>query len=471
MKHIKGFILSKKRQHANKWFNVFHTNACLNGGFQSKIMKYSPKIALPKIISFLAACSLVFLSCSQENSEELEEFVILDNRLDSVYLIAKEIYYWQDHLPSKDKFTPNQYEAPGEILRAFRSYSPDQVDRWSFAIPSNTWRNSTQGTIGNFGIGLKFHKNNDLRIAWVHRQSSADQMGLHRGMRVLKVNDIDASNENAKAITSIINEETEITLKVIYQEVSQEISIRKTVYPQNPILTFEVFEYEQRKVGYLNFFSFTSKVERQLPEIFASIAQDEVPHLIVDLRYNGGGFLNVMEALASHIIPEEYVSEIMYQKDHNKVYQDFDSKVFFTAVSNPSPIKKVSFITTSRTSSASEMLIQILKPYMEVNVIGQQTDGKLMGMYNVPYDGHILSPISFRITNVLGHHDNFLGLSPDIFEIDDLEHDFSLDEACIKRALSAEPHPNQNNRLATQNFPLIVESHQLISGAMAPWRQ
>jgi hypothetical protein len=108
----------------------------------------------------------------------------------------------------------------------------------------------------------------------------------------------------------------------------------------------------------------------------------------------------------------------------------------FVRLGNEVNIDRLVFITTNNTASASEAVINGLKPYMKVVLVGSTTHGKPVGMYTFQHNDYLLVPICFQLTNSLGDGDYFSGIPVDAERIDDLTKDWgNTDESCLKESL------------------------------------
>ena len=76
-------------------------------------------------------------------------------------------------------------------------------------------------------------------------------------------------------------------------------------------------------------------------------------------------------------------------------------------------LNRVFFIVTNGTASASELLINNLKPYMDVKLIGDTTYGKPVGFFPVDIYNYSIYPISFKTVNSAGNADYYNGFAPD----------------------------------------------------------
>ena len=161
----------------------------------------------------------------------------------------------------------------------------------------------------------------------------------------------------------------------------------------NPILAYGVIDHEERKIGHIAYSSFVYRNTTsllQLNNVFQKLKEEGIEELILDLRYNSGGYMLAVKRLCSLIAPESVVEseEILIHKRWNDVYQEkyadipeqleerFDKTVPADSRLN---LSRLWVITGKETASASELLISALSPYMEVNVIGVPTVGKNMG--------------------------------------------------------------------------------------------
>jgi len=94
-------------------------------------------------------------------------------------------------------------------------------------------------------------------------------------------------------------------------------------------------------------------------------------------------------------------------------------------------------VTTKSSASASELVINALRPFMPVVVIGGTTYGKPVGQYAIPFCDKLLAPVSFALRNAHGHGDFYDGFAPDCTAADDADHQLGdPDEGSLKEALT-----------------------------------
>jgi C-terminal processing protease CtpA/Prc len=191
-------------------------------------------------------------------------------------------------------------------------------------------------------------------------------------------------------------------------------------------------------VGYLFYTGFTNSFDAVLNETFGMLQAEGVSHLVVDLRYNPGGSVETAVDLGS-MITGQFSGQVFFTEQWNNQYQTYleennpESLVhnFNNTISNGNSINslgltEVYVITTLRTASASELLINGLDPYINVVQVGERTTGKFQAsvtLYDSPDFGrrgaslthrYAIQPLIYKTLNKTGFTDYQNGLDPDI---------------------------------------------------------
>jgi hypothetical protein len=208
-----------------------------------------------------------------------------------------------------------------------------------------------------------------------------------------------------------------------------------------------------------------------LNNLFAFFVANQAKELIIDLRYNHGGQGNIAFVLANLVAPKESEGRVFTRIINNQKNSLLNYSLFFQPSNNNLGIKRVFFITSPETASASEALINSLKAVMEVKLIGSRTHGKPFGFFSIPVVDNYILPIAFKNVNADGYGDYYDGLPVDMEIEDDLTHDFGdVEESCLKTALhyiktGKKLQLKNNNEINTLNFKnekpdLFYFSHQ-----------
>lgn len=366
---------------------------------------------MKKVFYILALCSICLTGCFKSN----EPWESLKDNEQQLYFVNQfgasmmsSYYLWNEEI--KEGLDTWQYNSdPIAKVREIRykDASGNDIDKWSQMTDDFA---SFQGMVtGNTkSTGLEFmlfyadqNKTNVIAVVtFVYPGSPAAEAGLKRGDTIVGINDILLTPDNYKSVlSSTLRAEG---TSVLTMSDGKLISLTAKQMYMNPIICNKVIEKGGRKIGYLHFTSFTMKSCAELIEVFKGFKAAGITELVLDLRYNGGGYSITSSLLASMIVPEKEVRNgSIFQRDvYNSILTEAWGEEFTgftteftisdedgeyslsTAGANPD-ISVLHVIMTGNSASASEALICGLMPYMDVDITGSQSGGKYCGGFIV----------------------------------------------------------------------------------------
>jgi len=382
----------------------------------------------------LIALTVFLISCTNNNDESAPVFP--EGSTESVNLWVqdsmKRYYYWADQMPAKP-----DYRLP--VKDFFKSLLSSQ-DRFSFMVnteDSSSYPRSIRNMYGFDYTVAKIANNQVVTIVKLVLQNSpAFNAGLERGMIITKINGKGITEANAESMASSIKDQTVVDLTVGKWQngtVTDEKNI--TVYYgfsfEQPILS-KVFEKNGKKAGYLYIYDFPDGMTQTLNQKFAEFKAAGVQELILDLRYNYGGSVSSAAALCS-LIPSGLSSGSPFiifkgNKNGGEVKRTFAQQIaydpkaldFAALRANALGLQKVFILTSNSTASAAEIVINNLKPYMQVIQIGDTTLGKDMAGFVVEDKrkprkiSWQIHPVIYKVFNASGAGEYSNGISPQI---------------------------------------------------------
>ncbi len=176
----------------------------------------------------------------------------------------------------------------------------------------------------------------------------------------------------------------------------------------NPIYIDKIIETGGKKIGYLLYNHFTTgpgtytdrTYDEEMKSKFKHFADQGVNEFVLDLRYNGGGYLMSANVLAGLLVPEKNKDDIFSIDVDNKGRKSiryFSSEAITTHLN----LSRLYVLTSSSTASASEAVINGLSPFLNVILVGETTEGKNVGSVHYAKDEYewALQPIIMRITS------------------------------------------------------------------------
>lgn len=441
--------------------------------------------------------------------------------LDSIYLYALQTYLWNEDLPSYADFNPRKYAQAGSDLGNYKQavFDLSQLKKnpqtgipyelpvfagqpkYSFIQAGNTYGSVLSGlsleSKGNdLGLGVAA-QGTAVYIRYVNPGSPAATAGLQRGYRLTEINGQPAT---AALADQMVNQQTAVIRYEKQDGSTGETTIQQAVYTSNSLYKSRIIDFDGTPVAYLALgqFNHVSGLKAGLDQAFASFVSARPENLIIDLRYNGGGYVESAEYLADLLAPSSLNQKVMYAKYFNnrlqqgkagilnkQLYFDNEGKavyikgrratmadVDYSITGNTSKFSKagtlesiqhVYFIVSNNTASASELLINALKPYLQVKLVGSRTYGKPVGFIGLNVNAYTLYLSNFEVRNASGEGGYFDGMVPDQVIADDVSHDFGDPaEQCLATVLAMIKPGNQqfsNQKAMSKRDDVPADQH------------
>lgn len=360
-----------------------------------------------------------------------------------------EAYLWREEVPTVDPGAANfssghhytdlsnYFDA---LLTPAITESGARRDQFSFMYPTQLWQSvSESATAPSHGIEWRMGSPTpprDLRIAYIEPGSPADVAGLRRGDTLVSIDDVSADASDAASVdvlnAGLFPEILGATHNFILQRGAAQLpalsltstNVTTTPVPQSRVLTLS----SGARAGYIVFNDHVLPAEGQLVTAISHLRSQNVSELVLDLRYNGGGFLFIASELATMIAGTTQTAgktfeTLLYNARRSadtEVTPFFDTSCFFinNQCSNMQPLptlnlKRVYVLAQSGTCSASEALINGLRGVdVEVILIGGTTCGKPYGFTAKDNCGISYFPIEFAGINAKGFGDYADGFTP-----------------------------------------------------------
>jgi len=379
------------------------------------------------------------VSCKKDNTTPSTEVTPAMAR-DTLYYVMKQFYYWYDKMPS---VTKENYKDPYEILEAMRYKA---LDRWSFVADYDEFNAEMQGTFVGHGFRIGLDDNYVARIAMIYSQSPLYKEGVRRGWIVKKINGTDIAPVliagDATTYNNLIGPSTEnVTNTFLFQRpdgTDVTITSTKKSFTINTVLLYDTLHLKSGITGHLVFESFILPSDDELKVAFSYFKANNIKDLILDIRYNSGGYLSIAQNLASYIGGNGLAGMTFAKLSYNAKNQDANTTFPFKSTSYSIGLSRMVVITTRSTASASEAVMNGLRNHITVVSVGDTTNGKPTGMNGWSCGKkYWFWPVTFKMVNSSDQGDYFDGFAPDKVASDDIAHDFNdRKEACMKQAIN-----------------------------------
>ena len=386
-----------------------------------------------KKLLFILSLSTFFFACKKETEAPNETSPITSVTSPNIapnkwiHEVMKYYYLWSDSIPVISK--TDTVAKPTDYFYTLLASS--KTDRFSWIDESYTnLQNQLNGISTVLGIknNAFFTDNTNTKIAlvlaYVLKGSPAEKAGLKRGDIILKVDNQTITNANYTTI--LANQTLKLELgdfditNGTFVSNGRSVTVTKVELQANPILADTIISWPGKKVGYLAYSQFLTSFDDSLRAIFGRFKTAGVNELVLDFRYNGGGYVVSSDLITNLTVKDAAarVGKLMNKKVYNKTYTAYLEKnstssafetLFKSEPNNLGTLSRVFVLTAGNTASASELVINNLLPFMEVILIGENTYGKNVGSFTITDPNKRwdfgLQPITFRTDNANGKSD------------------------------------------------------------------
>jgi C-terminal processing protease CtpA/Prc len=340
-------------------------------------------------------------------------------------------YLWRDE-PSRVR--PIAAASPDRLIRVLRH----ERDGWSGARDVAAWRAAEDRKPKGIGLVFGPEGTDGWTVSHVYPGSPAEAAGVRRGDVVRAIDGIPVDGLGWARPAGERHPSGATRLELASPGgAPREVTIERAVYARPVVIVQKTLDEAGRRVGYVVLDHFLGAAGEEFVNAAVRLQEEGIDDLVLDLRTNPGGNLSVARDIASVIGGRRLDRRTFLRLVHNERHRDRDEDIAFQAPKAVAlSLSRVIVITSPEACSASEALINGLRPYMTVITVGATTCGKPVGMTVVEYRERAYSVITFRALNARGEGDYFTGLHPTCAAADDHTRELGDPaEASLKAAL------------------------------------
>ncbi len=348
-------------------------------------------------------------------------------------LLSKDLNKFVDAYQTILKNYPDKLDTSKLVesaIEGMMSSIGDKYTTYNDVDGATTFNETVSGTYEGIGC-LVTTTENSIQIIEVFDDSPASKAGLKEKDIIKKIDGQDFSDKTSSDMANYIKESDKKEIKITIQRDSEEKEVKlKRQKLEVPTVTTKIYENNDKKIGYIDISIFSSVTDKQFKEKLKELEKKEIDGLIIDVRDNNGGYLNVVTNIASNLLKK---GDIIYklEKSNKKV----ETKKDTTKEKRTYPI---AVLVNAGSASASEILASAIKESYKGFVVGTNTYGK--GTVQQTMNLEDGSMIKYTIENWLtpnGNWINEVGVTPtNVVELDEIyyqkpisENDNQLQEA------------------------------------------
>ncbi|MBP1616751.1 MAG: hypothetical protein H6Q14_578 [Bacteroidetes bacterium] len=408
------------------------------------------KRALFSIIVILLTA--FFISCKDDEDDTNSSSNETINKW--IYDNMEQYYLWTDQMPT----SPDYSLSPANF---FESILYTNEDRFSWIQENYEDLINELNGVESQEIGFEYMFWQDssgqiyIEVLYPKKGTDATSKGIVRGDFITSVNGQEITTSN---YTTILSGSSSYTLNVCKNLGNWELGTPTAItvtpssnYAEDPVYISKTITTNNGKVGYLvyNFFANdngddTYSYSKELADTLNGFISNSVNNIVLDLRYNSGGAITAAQILASSLVKARSTSSVFVSYTYNTnlttyLNSQYGSSYFkdnfedtFTPTGSSSvsipklgdQLNHIYILTGQYTASASELIINGLKPYStNITLIGDTTYGKNVGSISIYEEGSTtntwgMQPIVTKLWNSAGESDYTNGFAPDYYADD-----------------------------------------------------
>jgi carboxyl-terminal processing protease len=360
---------------------------------------------------------------------------------------SNDLYLWYEEIVDRDPGLYATLDYFNQLKTPATTASGRPKDRFHFTYRTDEWLALSQSGI-QAGYGLEWAvaastPPRSIRVAYTNPGTPATQLPapIERGETVLTADGVDLVNGNTQAIVDTFvaalypdgaGETHTFTLRHPRTGNVRSVTLQSAVVSTAPVQNVRTLTTLTGTVGYLTFNDHLATAEQQLVTAFNTLRTAGVSDLVIDLRYNGGGYLAIASQLAYMIAGPartagQTFERIRFNAKHTSINPVtgqpltpdpfHDQTLGFSAPQGqPLPtlnLSRVFLLTGGSTCSASESLINGLRGVnVDVIQIGSTTCGKPYGFYSKDNCGTTYFTIQLTGVNAKGFGEYGDGFTP-----------------------------------------------------------
>lgn len=338
--------------------------------------------------------SVILNKTTAADGKEKEKF-------NTIYSILNSDWYYSNKIKNLDSKLMEQ------AIDGMTTLDKDAHTNYFDLEQAKAFSSSLEGS--NVGLGISFYLNekNHFVVSNVYVNSTADKKGLKPNDEIVSLDDLECSKNDSDTIIKYIKAHEGKSVKIKYLREGKEYTTNLIPGVFDTTVICNIYD----GYGEIILSSFSENSGKDFSKAMTRLQESGIKKLVLDLRNNGGGYLNAALEISSSLIPEKSV--VFKEQDKSGKFTKQMTKDEFNQVK----MDKIVVLQNENTASASEVLIGALKDNLgkKVTTVGTTSYGKGTEQVTVPFsDGTSFKYTVAQWYTPNGTSINKKGFKPDI---------------------------------------------------------
>lgn len=327
------------------------------------------------------------------SKQEWSQFVTKANTISAIL----DAYYIKDL--DKEKMKDGMYYG---LAAAVGDPYTNYLDKEKYS----EFQEGSDGTYAGIGVSVLETQDGFLQISQVFEGSPAEKAGLQGEDKITSVNGDYVGGLESRVVIKRIKGEpgSKVTLTIFRKSETKSFDVDVTrAKIETPTVTSKMLE---DKIGYIRLTGFEGVTQRQFLEHFNKLKADGMKSLVVDLRNNPGGRLDIVTGILEEFLPQGIITYTI-DAQGNKEEHRTSNNIYYN--------EPLAVLVNGNSASASEIFTAAVKDYEVGTIVGTTTFGKglVQTLYPLP-DGSALKLTIAKYYTPKGNYIHGTGVAPDL---------------------------------------------------------
>lgn len=321
--------------------------------------------------------------------------------------------YVNEFISTYNKLLDEYYEDLDEnklvdaAINGMLEYTGDDYTIYMNEDATESLNEKLEGTYEGIGIRISLNDSNEIYVYEVFDESPAKVAGMQTGDILLSINGEDLSGKSTEYASKLIQDSTQNKFTIFVRRNEENLTFeveRKTLIV--PAINSSIKEVNGKKIGYIYLETFSSTLDTQVESTLLSMENDGIDSLIIDVRYNTGGYLTSCTNIIELFLEKDKLMYSIKSKKDSVDYKDTtDTKREYPIV----------VLINGSSASASEILAGSLKYSYGATIVGTKSYGKgKVQTTGTLDDGTMIKYTSARWFMPNGECIDGVGIEPDV---------------------------------------------------------
>lgn len=327
--------------------------------------------------------SLTLMACGEDRSGEYYALIASKTW---IYETMQQNYLFYEDIPAEESL--DFFQTPENFLKNAAS-SRDQKNGTLFSHIDSVNVSRALSSNPTFGYEAALIRTGSgdyaIRVLYTQPGSPAEEAGLKRGDWIIAANNKKIGSGDYSKYVSAPTQSYTFTLGNYNGEGFDTLGVTEIPAPryieETNLMKTSFITAGNRTAAYILYNSFGADDTETLQNMFVEIASRQPNDIILDLRYNPGGYVSTSQLLSTLLAPQNAMGQTFLNMTYNDKIAKTESYLFEPSLipgGTPLAYENLYIITSNNTASASEIVINCLRPYLKERLlqVGTATFGK-----------------------------------------------------------------------------------------------